>query len=142
MDEDRRIRFLIPPLLFVASLLLGAFVDQSTRDLIVKVFAGGGIVVVVVGYLIGTFTYFILRLVFYIKASVFKGPRFHESALSDEAFCMLWKRLDAPLSWSLIMAFFEKGTGFIGGYSVDGMHLALGQIPLRGSSSRFFSATF
>jgi hypothetical protein len=38
MDEDRRIRFLIPPLLFVASLLLGAFVDQSTRDLIVKVF--------------------------------------------------------------------------------------------------------
>jgi hypothetical protein len=114
MDEDRRIRFLIPPLLFVASLLLGAFVDQSTRDLIVKVFnssespdwpklligliAGGGIVVVVVGYVIGTFTYFVLRLVFYIKALVkkFKGPRFHESALSDEAFCMLWKRLDAP----------------------------------------------
>jgi hypothetical protein len=46
------------------------------------------------------------------------------------------------LSWSLIMAFFEKGMGFIGGYSVDGMHLASGQIPLRVSSSRFFSATF
>jgi hypothetical protein len=67
MDEDRRIRFLIPPALFIASLLLGAFLDKPTFDNLksfvgnsdgwtelIKLIAAGGFVVFVAGYVIGT----------------------------------------------------------------------------------------
>ncbi len=36
MDEDRRIRFLVAPILFVASLLWGAMSDETARDFIIK----------------------------------------------------------------------------------------------------------
>jgi len=37
MDEDRKIRFLVAPTLLVASLLLGALLDQPSRDCILEV---------------------------------------------------------------------------------------------------------
>jgi hypothetical protein len=106
MDEDRRIRFLVSPILFVASLLLGALLDQTARDFIVRTIlnerfdwpklligflAGGGIVVFALGYVIGTLTYFSLRLIFLCRPQ--HWGRFHEVALSDDAFCRVWKQL-------------------------------------------------
>ena len=102
MDEDRRIRFLVAPILFVASLLWGAMSDETARDFIIKqvleksdwsksieLIAGGGVVVFAAGYIIGTFTYFGLRLIFLCRG------RFHEVALSDESLKQVWKRLGA-----------------------------------------------
>ena len=58
MDEERRIRFLVSPALFVASLLIGALSDPTARKFIVDILeasdlskslielaAGGGVVV-------------------------------------------------------------------------------------------------
>jgi hypothetical protein len=107
MDEDRRIRFLVPPMLFVASLLWGAWSNQNGREWIyavlskadqspsigqiVGVVAGAGVVVFAVGYIIGTCNYFFLRLAF----RILRG-RFHEVLLSDAAFARVWSLLGAP----------------------------------------------
>src|SRR5260370_24667605 len=116
MDEGKGISFRIPPVLFIASLLLGALSAPPTRDLIIQFYktdssnwpklligliAGGGIVIVAAGYLIGTVTHFLARSLFFIIAATRKlgkleGSRFHESHLSDEAFHALWDRLRAP----------------------------------------------
>jgi hypothetical protein len=37
MDEDRKIRFLIPPILFMASIFWDAWSDRSAHDLIIEV---------------------------------------------------------------------------------------------------------
>ena len=66
MDEIRRIRFLIPPVLFVGSLLWGAWCDPhawaylsdhlrggSNSDALIKIITGGGVVVIAGGYIFG-----------------------------------------------------------------------------------------
>src|SRR6266852_3907251 len=109
MDEDRRIRFLIPPILFVAFLLLGALLDQKTRDfmaehfreydwpkLLISLLAGGGLIVFALGYVFGTLTYFVLRGSFWLRWRLQRSPgRFHEVALSKDAFPRVWGRLGA-----------------------------------------------
>jgi amino acid transporter len=105
VDEDRRIRFLVPPVLFAASLLLGASSDETTRSLIrsalanadlskwigvlVGLIAGAGILVFAVGYVIGTCT--LLRLFFRYILKI----QFHEAPLSDHALPLVWKTLHA-----------------------------------------------
>jgi hypothetical protein len=77
MDEDRKIRFLVPPMLFLASLLIGALSDPARREFIrgilekpdlskslIELVAGGGVVVLAGGYVFGTFSYFSLRVTF------------------------------------------------------------------------------
>jgi hypothetical protein len=80
MDEERQIRFLVAPTLFLASVLLGALSDPATRDfvrqtlldadwskvigLVAGAIAGGGVVVFAAGYVFGTSTIFFLRLFF------------------------------------------------------------------------------
>jgi hypothetical protein len=114
MDEERRIRFLVSPALFVASLLIGALSDPTgeARKSIVEYILGksewskslvdlaaaGGVVVFAGGYVFGTITVFILRLVFWFR-SLFRPrhwSRFHEVALSDASFKQVWERLGAP----------------------------------------------
>jgi hypothetical protein len=107
MDENRRIRFLVAPMLFIASLLLGACLDPAWHNWIVKtpeisdwpkwigLIAGGGVVVLAAGYVFGTLTYFILRLLFCAKAAMFGGARFHEVALSTRALLQVWETLGA-----------------------------------------------
>jgi hypothetical protein len=102
MDEDRQIRFLVPPILFLASLFIGALADQTAREFVVGVLknsdwsksigliAGGSAVVFAAGYVIGTFTYFTLRLIFLCWG------RFHEVALSDDSFRQIWDQMGAP----------------------------------------------
>ena len=79
MDRDRQIRFLYPPLIFISSTALGVFLDypnsfsttistMMTNDNTTNVLAtllGLGSIVLVLGYLIGTVTILLLRLLFF-----------------------------------------------------------------------------
>ena len=103
MDEDRRIRFLVAPTLFVASLLWGAWSDHAWRDFMVATLkdhewpkliaaiAGGGLLVFVAGYVIGT--YFVLRLFFRYRPQCWGKSRFHEVAMSCGAFKRVWGKV-------------------------------------------------
>jgi hypothetical protein len=118
MDEERRIRFLVAPALFVASLLIGALsdptgegrrfiekvlTDKELSNLLAGVVAGGGVVVFAGGYIFGTITVFILRVMFLLTSRLrlrrwkrFYGNRFHEVVLSNASFKRVRKRLGAP----------------------------------------------
>ena len=105
MDEDRRIRFLVAPTLFVASLLWGAWSDDGWRysmvailknpdwPNVIGIIAGGGLMVFVGGYVIGTWTYFVLRLIFLCRSHFWGGPQFHEVAMSCGAFKRVWGKV-------------------------------------------------
>lgn len=111
MDEERRIRFLVAPALFVASLLIGALLDPAetaftlvephlkgsdwTKPLI-ELVAGGGVVVFAGGYVFGTIAVFILRLISWFNLSFGGKCRFHEVALPCDSFKQVWTRLGAP----------------------------------------------
>ena len=101
MDEERRIRFLIPPLLLIGSLLWGIFCDpdRSLQNLtglrpdelgsMLGLLAGGGVIVVTFGFLLGTITLFFLRTGF----RVFLG-KYHEVVLSSEVLEEICNRLN------------------------------------------------
>jgi hypothetical protein len=98
MDEIRRLRFQVAPLLFLASIGWGMWMDPVWRPTIASLFvgnsehpeksigqaitilAGGGIIVVTMGLVIGTFSYVILRGVFCIdgKFRGLEGVNTHE----------------------------------------------------------------
>jgi hypothetical protein len=98
MDEDRRIRFLVAPVLFLASLFWGAYYADTLSDLhtddfwskLIEIIAASGVVVLAGGYVIGTISYFVLRLFFQCLNG--KGASFHEAALSRTAFQWLWEQ--------------------------------------------------
>ncbi|HLK83821.1 MAG TPA: hypothetical protein VKT99_20335 [Xanthobacteraceae bacterium] len=102
MDEDRKIRFLVPPTLFLVSLLWGAWFDSAKHDWVVNhvfqpdwpkligLVAGGSLVVFVGGYIIGTLTHFILR-----KCSIVCGHSSHEVVLNEEALTRVLQVLHA-----------------------------------------------
>jgi len=116
MDEDRRMRFLLAHILFVASLAWGALSDHDflvafpTRlhwwcswckadgdwSKLIGLVAGGGFVVFVAGYVIGTLTVFFLQLFFCISYKLGGRWRFHEVAMSPIAFVRVWNRVGAP----------------------------------------------
>jgi hypothetical protein len=105
MDEVRRIRLLVAPALFVASLLWGSWLDHDSTiwrhvsanhdwSHLIGLIAGGGFVVFVAGYVIGTVTYVILRSFFPCLSK--RNHLFHEAALSDTPFQKIWTKLGAP----------------------------------------------
>jgi hypothetical protein len=105
MDEDRKIRLLPAPILFVASLLLGGilsgkavqdFIGSKDGSQLIGIIAAGGVAVFAAGYGIGTCTQVLLRLIFRIRARLWGGSRFHEVALSDESFERVWDQIGAP----------------------------------------------
>ena len=77
MDKERQIRFLYPPIIFIGWLLLGFILDDhknfsdliniiksgTTKEIIAGI-VGGGLIVIVLGYLIGTITLSFLRIIF------------------------------------------------------------------------------
>lgn len=96
MDEARTIRFYLPAVLFLLSLIWGAWVNYRIQcqeiiehlkvdnlSSLVGLVAGGGFVVFAFGYIIGTLTYAILRAVFFVFRP--RGFRYHEAAFSPEA---------------------------------------------------------
>jgi hypothetical protein len=108
MDEDRKIRFLVAPILFVASLLLGAWADRdwwlfildkayySNLSAVIGLIASGGVVAFSAGYVISTVNLVFLRLLFRILHSVgCCRSRFHEVAMSERALKRVWQRLGA-----------------------------------------------
>jgi hypothetical protein len=108
MDEDRRVRFFVAPVLLIASLLWGALLDQNCRQHIFDVLkrmnglsaligfaAAGGFAVFAFGYVIGTFTYFTLGMYFRLRAWLSPAKsRFHEVSLSDDSLERVWVTLN------------------------------------------------
>jgi hypothetical protein len=107
MDEVRKIRFLVPAILFLASLLIGALLDHKSHEFVVDVIkssdwskslsliAGGGALVLAAGYVIGTFSWFSLRLIFCLRPSHWGKSRFHEVAFSIDSFVQVWEKVTA-----------------------------------------------
>ena len=78
MDKDRQIRFLYPPLILFGSLLYGAYtgslewkiridnwISAASKDSpianLVTIVAGGSLLIIVVGFIVGTFTHVTFR---------------------------------------------------------------------------------
>jgi hypothetical protein len=107
MDEARTIRFYVAPVLFLMSLVWGAWFDPTKQHVIldhlqvdnlpklIGLAAGGGFVVFAFGYVIGTLTYAILRLVFCVKAWCCGGTRYHEAGLLPKLE-NIWLRTGHP----------------------------------------------
>ncbi len=108
MDEVRRIRFFVAPLLLLASLAAGMLLDAGWRPVVwnairglpkesitgaITILVSGGIVVFAAGFVIGTMTYVLLRLSF-LAVSVFTGgPRQHEAGLTEDTLTTLRRTL-------------------------------------------------
>jgi hypothetical protein len=99
--------FLVAPVLLIASLLWGALLDQNYRQCIfdvlgnindlsklIGVAAAGGFAVFAFGYVVGTITYFILVVLFRLRAMLSPGKsRFYEASLSNDALENVWVTL-------------------------------------------------
>jgi len=102
MDPERTIRFLYPPLFLIASLLWGLWLDtaKSLGDIIplavskqlgtsiLTIIAGGGVVVIASGLLIGSISLFLIRGI----AFIWKRQS-HEAVLSTDALNNIQKIL-------------------------------------------------
>jgi len=99
MDKERQIRFLYPPLILICSIALGIWFDDS-EELKVVIFKfiengnnikmiiallGAGSLVLVLGFLLGTLTVFILRILFV------KNGWNYEVKLSEESYKKIGK---------------------------------------------------
>lgn len=109
MDDERRIRFLVAPVLFLASLALGVVLDQGWRSYVIAgvqqlldepilglivAFVSGGIAVFASGLVIGTITHIILRGLFALLACLRgRGARQHEIVLSEDALKNISEKL-------------------------------------------------
>jgi hypothetical protein len=105
MDKERQIRFLYPAFILIASFLVGVYLDpcKSISDLlpvtdselkssdIVAVLVGGGVFILVLGFLIGTLTVNILRVGFFLF-----GHRNYEIVLPDDAYDRILRFIDWP----------------------------------------------
>ena len=113
MDEDRRIRFMVAPLLFLASLVWGfvgdpdvhlaavlpAVGDFNLKDAssLIAAAAAGGLAVFVLGFVIGTLTYVLLRFSAWILNKVrHAGSGCHEVVLSRAAQAAVWRLIKMP----------------------------------------------
>jgi hypothetical protein len=96
MDQDRAIRFAVPPFFLFASLLWGAhlagchlswlFQPDIAKELLGLLAAAA--VAVPVGFLIGTLTLVVLRAM-----ALVAGTPTYEAKLSDQTFDNIWKQL-------------------------------------------------
>ena|ERR1700733_4360151 len=109
MDEKRRFRFLVAPIIFFASLTWGAWLDPEWRSYLeqgvqglpsqpiagsVVTLAGGGIALFASGFVIGTLTYFVLRGICGFPFR--KSSKQHEVRLPTKTLEDLWTKLNVP----------------------------------------------
>ena len=122
MDDDRRIRFLVAPFIFLASLAWGIArdpcitltsllpgIELKLNDLtgLATAIAGGGLALFPLGYAIGTISYVALRLPFEIACRFGWGSRSHEVHLSKELLATVWRVIGAsepPNRWDALFA--------------------------------------
>jgi len=109
MDEDRRIRFLVAPVLFLFSLGWGMWWDPVWHEKVmgiltpggtekeigqaIAILAGGSIIVFTFGVVIGTTTYVLLRTVWLVCCCKSNGGRTHEACVTACALVSIWKKL-------------------------------------------------
>ena len=108
MDEDRRIRFLIAPMLFFASVAWAVVSDPNSKlsTLLPGVsisidswwqglaaLAAGGILTVAIGVVIGTISHVLLRMGFWLKAKLFGGSTTHEISVDPATLKLMWHKL-------------------------------------------------
>ncbi len=116
MDQNREIRFLIPPFFLLASLLLGAFLDLSIRPNVEKlltldsaervlgVLAAGSVAVIPLGFLIGSISVFLVRIFFGFKRSNY------EATLSDDCLKRIWAQLNTDQKFNQKLTFYAAAT--------------------------------
>jgi hypothetical protein len=109
MPEDRRIRFLVSPILLLFSLGWGMWLDCHWHPFLnhffpenkstsqgLTIIAGGGVVVFAFGVLIGTTTYALLRLLsICIRYFQSDGVKTHELYVTNDTLALIWKKLEA-----------------------------------------------
>jgi len=125
MDEIRRFRFQVAPLLFLISLGWGTWFDPSTWNRIaesaltnylkqngigasITVIASGSIVVFAMGLVIGTFSYVGLRCVFLLDGCCrrLEGVNTHEVYLADHTLSQIWSHLNPAIRLARSMDFY------------------------------------
>lgn len=94
MDQNRQIRFLVPPLIFILSIIWGAYLSNDNfckyfysniSERIIGLLAAGAVAVITLGYIISSISIIILRFGF----CVFN--KFHyETVHSDDTLKRIW----------------------------------------------------
>lgn len=99
MDQDRQIRFAIPPFFLFASLLWGAYLAHRDLSPIFKpemakevlgVLAAAAVAIIPTGFLIGTLSVMLLRLL----ALIARTPTY-EAVLKDSTLERIWGELNS-----------------------------------------------
>ena len=125
MDQDRQIRFLIPPMIFILSLLLGYYQTvnnfsqlpkNNSIENILGLLAAGAVIVIALGFIIGTLSIIILRCFFH----VFKKSTY-EIVISDDTLNRIWKQLKTTLKIDKTMILYA-GVTFDHELLSDGIH--------------------
>jgi hypothetical protein len=107
MDQDRQIRFLIPPFFLYASLLWWAFVDPRLHCFltalagnelkeILAVAATLGAATIPLGFSIGTLGLLLLKLAFHVRSRISSLRRIHEAYITEECFRVILRETAAP----------------------------------------------
>jgi hypothetical protein len=106
MDQNRQIRFLIPPFflwgaLFLANYLYGFNIfrglSSSQNDRILEIAAGLAALTIPMGFFIGAISLLLLYS-FSILVSIIKRKRWnYEAAISDEACKRIWQELEVEV---------------------------------------------
>jgi len=100
MDQDRQIRFAIPPFFLLASLLWGAYLGgvnvspvlkPDTAKEILGLLAAAAVAVVPLGFLISSASILLLRLL-----ACLLGKPTYEAVLTEDAYGKVWTRIHAP----------------------------------------------
>ncbi|MGA2771250.1 MAG: hypothetical protein ABSG26_10590 [Bryobacteraceae bacterium] len=108
MDQDRQIRFLIPPFFFFASLLIGVLVRNNALRVWLQaaspqhLLAVGGVItgsLLPVGFLISTITFLLLRVAFLLRRGSF------ETTLTFAALKATWPHLKTSLPFDQRLTF-------------------------------------
>ncbi|MBI5422709.1 MAG: hypothetical protein HZA32_01395 [Opitutae bacterium] len=112
VDPTRQIRFLYPPLICLGYLLWLLLSNARTAEVFSQVFrdaptptitfvgtlVAGGVVVVVIGFILGTFTYSVMRLLSLLRGikshrpSEWIGWQTHEAWFSEDDANDIWRR--------------------------------------------------
>jgi hypothetical protein len=106
MDQDRQIRFLIPPFFLYASFLWWAFVDPSLHCFltalvgnelkeILAVAAALGAATIPLGFSIGTLGLLLLKLAFHIRSRITRLRQIHEAYITEECFQVILRETAA-----------------------------------------------
>ena len=100
MDQDRQIRFVIPPFFLLANLLWGAYLGECNLEFLLKpestreflsLLAATTVAVVPLGYLISTISITLLTIVTWMF-----GKPTYEAVFDPQTLNRVWQRIEMP----------------------------------------------